>query len=65
MLHDPEVGQCSVLCGLVSAPSGVGMGKIIIDLVENSTPIPCFTGYDLIVVDQNTVADFASTYFGY
>ena len=41
------------------------MGKIIIDLVENSTPIPCFTGYDLIVVDQNTVADFASTYFGY
>ena len=65
MPHDPEVGQCSVLCGLVSAPSGVGMGKIIIDLVENSTPIPCFTGYDLIVVDQNTVADFASTYFGY
>lgn len=65
MLNDAEVGDCGVLCGLVSAPSGVGMGKIIIDLVENGTPIPCFTGYDLIVVDKDTVADFASTYFGY
>ena len=34
------------------------MGNIIIDLVENGTPIPGFTGYDLNVVDKDTAQQF-------
>jgi hypothetical protein len=40
-----------MLVGLASAPSGVGMGNILIDLFTNGTPIPGFTGYELIIAD--------------
>ena len=63
MLGDEEVSKSSVLCGLVSAPSGVGIGNVIIDLVENGTPIPSFTGYDLIIVDHDSAPEFRDTYF--
>ena len=58
MLQDPEVADCCFGVGLASAPSGVGMGNIIIDLVENGTPIPGFTGYELNVVDKDTAQQF-------
>ena len=48
---------------LASAPSGVGMGEIIIDLVENGTPIPAFTGYAFIPCDATTCDEIQSTYF--
>ncbi len=48
--------------GLAAAPSGVGMGEIIIDLVENGTPIPCFTPYAYIECTKDTVAEFLDTY---
>ncbi|MDO4938447.1 MAG: substrate-binding domain-containing protein [Lachnospiraceae bacterium] len=48
---------------LASAPSGVGMGEIIIDLVENGTPIPCFTGYAFIPCDATTADEIQATYF--
>lgn len=57
-----EYASSCVLVGLASAPSGVGMGKLIIDLVENGTPIPCFTGYELIVVDKESAPDFIEQY---
>ena len=63
MLQDPAIADCCYGVGLVSGPSGVGMGEIIIDLVENGTPIPGFTGYDLIVVDGTNVQDFYDTYY--
>lgn len=57
-----KYGECCLLVGLASAPSGVGMGKLIIDLVENGTPIPCFTGYELLPVDKSNVDEFVSKY---
>lgn len=57
-----DYGASCVLVGLASAPSGVGMGNLIIDLVENGTPIPCFTGYELIVVNNENVDDFVDKY---
>ena len=48
---------------LASSPSGVGMGEIIIDLVENGTPIPCFTGYAFIPCDATTADEIQATYF--
>ena len=63
MLGNAAISSSSVLCGLVSAPSGVGMGNLIVDLMENGTPLPCFTGYDLIIVDQNSAQEFRDTYF--
>lgn len=51
------------LLGLASAPSGIGMGNIIIDLVENGTPIPAFSPYDFILVNHETIGDFWSTYY--
>lgn len=50
--------------GLASASSGEGIARVIVDLVENGTPIPCFTAYDLIVVNSETVDDFYNTYYG-
>ena len=63
MLQDEQVKNCCYGVGLASAPSGVGMGNIIIDLVENGTPIPGFTGYDLIVVDADSVQEVYDTYY--
>lgn len=63
MLQDEAVKNVCFGVGLASAPSGVGMGNIIIDLVENGTPIPGFTGYDLIVVDADSVQDIYNTYY--
>ena len=40
------------------------MGELIIDLVENGTPIPAFTPYALNVVNADTVEEFHSTYYG-
>ena len=48
--------------GLAAAPSGVGMGEIIIDLVENGTPIPCFTPYAYIECTKDSVGEFLDTY---
>ena len=63
MLGNAAISSSSILCGLVSAPSGVGMGNLIVDLMENGTPLPCFTGYDLIIVDQDSAQKFRDTYF--
>ena len=63
MMLTSEYAASGVMIGLCSGPSGVGMGNIIIDLVENGTPIPCMSPYDLIIVDKDTVQDFAETYF--
>lgn len=63
MLQDEEVRNCCFGAGLVSAPSGVGMGELIIDLAENGTPIPGFTGYDFNLIDADTVEDFYNTYY--
>ena len=41
----------------------VGEGKLIIDLVENGTPIPAFTGYDLIPVTAENVTEFYDAYY--
>ena len=51
MMSDPAVAACSYGACLSSAPSGVGMGNILIDLFNNGTPIPGFTGYELIIAD--------------
>ena len=58
-----EYAESYMLVGLASAPSGVGMGEIIIDLVENGTPIPCMTPYDLIIVDKDSALEFAEAYY--
>lgn len=50
--------------GLVSSTSGIGIGEVIIDLVENGTPIPCFTPYELNVVNEKTVDEFYNTHYG-
>jgi len=52
-----------MLVGLCSAPSGVGMGELIIDLVENGTPIPAMTPYDLIIVDKDNALEFTEAYY--
>ena len=61
--NNPDFADRCVLVGLASAPSGVGMGKLIIDLVENGTPIPAFTGYDLIPVTAENVTEFYDAYY--
>ena len=58
-----EYAASYMLVGLCSAPSGVGMGEIIIDLVENGTPIPCMTPYDLIIVDKDSAQEFTEQYY--
>lgn len=49
--------------GLVSRPSGTGIGNVIADLVENGTPFPAFTGYELLVVDADNNEEIYNTYF--
>ena len=51
MMSDPAIAAASYGACLSSAPSGVGMGNILIDLFQNGTPIPAFTGYELIIAD--------------
>lgn len=63
MMDDPAVANCCFGAGLASAPSGVGMGEIIIDLVENGTPIPCFTGYAFMPITADTMQEFYETYY--
>ena len=63
MMDDPAVANCCFGAGLASATSGVGMGEIIIDLVENGTPIPCFTGYAFMPITAETMNDFYETYY--
>ena len=62
MLTD-DYAASYMLVGLASAPSGVGMGELIIDLVENGTPIPCMTPYDLIIVDKDSAQAFTEAYY--
>ena len=62
MLTD-EYAASYMLVGLCSAPSGVGMGNLIIDLVENGTPIPCMTPYELIIVDKDNAKEFTEAYY--
>ena len=62
MLTD-EYAASYMLVGLCSAPSGVGMGELIIDLVENGTPIPAMTPYDLIIVDKDSAQAFTEAYY--
>lgn len=64
MMSDPEVAACSYGAALASAPSGVGMGKILIDLFENGTPIPAFTGYELIIADASTMEQVYADIYG-
>ena len=61
--NNPDFADRCILVGLASAPSGVGMGKLIIDLVENGTPIPAFTGYDLIPVTAENITEFYDAYY--
>ncbi|GEM_PF-6727687 len=63
MREDEKAKNCCFGAFLASAPSGVGMGEIIIDLVENGTPIPCFTGYAFIPCDATTVDEIHAQYF--
>ena len=44
--------------GLVHATAGEGIAKVIIDLVENGTPLPCFTPYELNIVNGDNVDAF-------
>lgn len=44
--------------GLIHATAGEGIAKVIIDLMENKTPIPCFTTYALNVINADTVDAF-------
>lgn len=63
MMADPAVAACSYGACLSSAPSGVGMGNILNDLFANGTPIPGFTGYELIIADgANVEQRFAEIY---
>jgi len=62
MLTD-DYAASYMLVGLCSAPSGVGMGELIIDLVENGTPIPAMTPYDLIIVDKDSALEFTKAYY--
>ncbi len=64
MMEDEDLHNNCWGVGLVSAPSGVGIGEVIIDLVENGTPIPCFTPYALNIVNSETVDEFYGTYYG-
>ena len=64
MLQDEAVANCCFGAALASAPSGVGMGEILIDLVENGTPIPGFTGYAFIPVDASTLEDVYNSIYG-
>lgn len=63
MLKDEAVRNCTYGVGLVSAPSGTGMAELIKDLVEDGTPIPAFTGYELNIVDAGTLDTFFNTYY--
>lgn len=49
--------------GLIPGPSGTAIGNIIVDLVENGTPIPSFTGYDFIGVGPENTEEFYNEYF--
>ena len=64
MHQDEEAAKVCYGAGLSSAPSGVGMGEIIIDLVENGTPIPGFTGYAFDPVWKETLDDFNERVYG-
>lgn len=48
--------------GLISAPSGTGMMEVAHDLIENGTPVPAFTGYELILINQDTIEAFYNDY---
>ena len=64
MMEDPILRETCWGVGLASAPSGVQMGEIIIDLVENGTPIPGFSPYALNVVNGETVDEFHASVYG-
>ncbi|MBQ6839717.1 MAG: substrate-binding domain-containing protein [Oscillospiraceae bacterium] len=64
MMSDPAVAACSYGACLSSAPSGVGMGNILIDLFENGTPIPAFTGYELIIADGSNAEQRYNEIYG-
>lgn len=64
MMKDPAVANCCFGAALASAPSGVGMGNIIIDLVENGTPIPGFTGYAFIGTTGENVEEVYHQIYG-
>jgi len=64
MMKDPDVAKCCFGAALASAPSGVGMGNIIIDLVKNGTPIPGFTGYDFIGTTGDNVKEIYNEIYG-
>lgn len=64
MMEDPILRQTCWGVGLASAPSGVQMGEIIIDLVENGTPLPAFAPYALNVVNGETVDEFHAAIYG-
>ncbi len=49
--------------GLVHATAGIGIANEIIDLMENGTPIPCFTTYELnVITGANVDAFYAENY---
>lgn len=58
MMEDDTLLHTCFGVGLASHSSGQGIAEVIIDLIENGTPLPCFITYDLNVVDANTVVDF-------
>ena len=64
MMEDPILRETCWGVGLASAPSGVQMGEIIIDLIENGTPLPAFAPYELNIVNGDTVDEFYAAVYG-
>lgn len=62
-INDESVRNSCYGVVLVPGPSGTMVGNIIVDLVENGTPIPAFTGVDLLISDKDTVEDIYDQYF--
>lgn len=48
--------------GLTPFPQGTGNMVIINELMENGTPVPAFTGCDLILINKDTIEDFYNSY---
>ena len=62
MMQSDGMMQACWGAGLVSPPSGTGMMQVAIDLIENGTPFPAFTGYDLILLNKDSIEEFYNNY---
>lgn len=62
ILQSEGMMKASWGAGLISRPSGTGIIEKVHDLVEDGTPLPAFTGYDLIVVNGENIQEFYDSY---